>query len=183
MACVIPLYDLNFDGASFMLKHGTPAPAFTLPDENEAPRTLSGLLEVGPLVLYFYPADFTPVCTAEACAFRDLDPGLTDAGLVLAGVSPQSPTSHAKFRERYQLPFPLLSDADRSVCKAYSAALPFGLGTRRVTYLINQAGRIVDGVEANLSVGRHTAFIERAIETATASSGPATPRQPDPEQS
>ncbi|MEM7755263.1 MAG: peroxiredoxin [Planctomycetota bacterium] len=148
-----------------MLAQRSPVPDFTLPDHTGTGVTLASLLERGPLVLYFYPADFTPLCTAEACSFRDTfaDPDLESAGLSLAGVSPQSVESHRKFREKFSLNFPLLSDPDKTVIKAYEAAMPFGLGTRRVTYLIDIDKTIIDAVEANFGLSKHNAFIERAI--------------------
>lgn len=163
-----------------MLAQESPAPDFTLPDHTGEGVSLDTLLERGPLVLYFYPADFTPLCTAEACSFRDTfaDPDLESAGLSLAGVSPQSVESHRKFRDKFDLGFPLLSDPDKTVIKAYKAAMPFGLGTRRVTYLIDPDKTIADAVEANFGLGKHTAFIERAIAHARghAATGPASPR-------
>ena len=148
-----------------MLAQHSPAPDFTLRDHNGAGVSLTSLLDRGPLVLYFYPADFTPLCTAEACSFRDTfaDPDLESAGLSIAGVSPQSVESHRKFRDKFSLNFPLLSDPDKTVIKAYEAAMPFGLGTRRVTYLIDPDKTVVDAVEANFGLGKHNAFIERAI--------------------
>jgi len=154
-----------------------PAPDFTLANHEGVDTSLAALLGHGPLVLYFYPADFTPVCTAEACTFRDLftkdDAEIEQAGLTLAGVSAQGPESHRKFRERFKLPFPLLSDPSKSVIKAYEAMMPFGLGTRRVTYLIGQDRKIADAVESNLGVGKHKAFVTKAIEFARDKATPA----------
>ena len=156
-----------------MLAQDSPAPDFTLLNHDGQETSLGFLLERGPLVLYFYPADFTPLCTAEACSFRDTfaDPALQEVGLSLSGISPQSVASHAKFREKHDLTFPLLADTEKKVARAYDALLPFGLGTRRVTYLIDPNRTIVDGVEANLGLGKHNAFIERAIEHARAAAG------------
>lgn len=149
-----------------MLSIGSPAPDFTLPDQNGNAVTLGELLTDGPAVIYFYPADFTPVCTAEACAFRDLHPELLNAGIHLAGVSPQSQDSHDRFRSRFSLPFTLLSDPEKRVVKAYGANGPFGLMTRRVTYLIAPDRIVRAAVRADLSAGRHTAFVREAIAAA-----------------
>ncbi len=157
-----------------MLTPGTPAPDFTLPDHDRRDRSLASLIADGPLVLYFYPADFSPACTAEACSFRAYDEELRGAGLSLAGISSTASGLHKKFREMFKLPFPLLADPGRKVTKAYDASMPFGLGTRRVTYLIDADGTIADGVEANFGVGPHTRFIERAIGRARGT-GPTTP--------
>src|SRR5690349_9412337 len=102
-----------------MLAMGGRAPEFTLAGHNRDSLSLSTLLRHGPLILYFYPADFTPGCTREACAIRDLHGQILQAGLDVAGVSPQTPESHRAFREKYSLPFTLLSDVDKFVVRMY----------------------------------------------------------------
>lgn len=146
-----------------MLKPGTTAPDFALPDEDGQEITLAALLEDGPLILYFYPADFTPGCTKEACDIRDLHGELAAAGLRVAGVSPQGPESHRRFRDKHDLPFTLLCDEDKTAIRRYDADGPLGIGVRRVTYLIAADGTITDAVQADLMIGRHRAFIENAI--------------------
>lgn len=146
-----------------MLKHGSSAPPFTLPDQDGTPVTLSGLLQGGPLILYFYPADFTPGCTREACSIRDLHDQILATGLRVVGVSPQSPDSHRQFRERYALPFPLLSDADKAVIKAYDVNGPLGFGVRRATFLIGTEGKIEAAVLADLKIAEHEQFIREAL--------------------
>ncbi|MDH4107524.1 MAG: peroxiredoxin [Gammaproteobacteria bacterium] len=146
-----------------MLQPGTRAPEFTLPDETGAPRSLRELLADGPLILYFYPADFTPGCTREACSIRDIHADILAAGLRVVGVSPQDGDSHRKFRDEYGLPFSLLSDEDKVVVRAYDVDGPFGVGVRRVTYLIGRDGEIRDALQADILVGRHTSFIENAM--------------------
>lgn len=150
-----------------MLAINTAAPDFTLPDEAGAPVSLNDLLADGPAVIYFYPADFTPVCTAEACAFRDIHPQLAAAGLRLAGISPQSQQSHDRFKTTFKLPFTLLSDCEKRAITAYGAAGPFGLLTRRITYLIDRSKVIRAAVRADLSASKHKAFVEKAIALAT----------------
>ena len=98
-----------------MLAMGGRAPEFTLPDQDEQSVSLSTFLRHGTLILYFYPADFTPGCTREACAIRDLHEDILQVGLQVVGVSPQSPQTHRAFREKHRLPFTLLSDMDKSV--------------------------------------------------------------------
>lgn len=147
-----------------MLKPGTPAPDFSLPDETGDTRTLGEFLANGPLILYFYPADFTPGCTKEACSIRDLHDDIIGSGLQVVGVSPQSPESHTKFRAAHKLPFPLLADEDKVAVKAYDVNGPLGIGVRRATFLIDTNGMIQDAVLADLFVGEHTSFINRAIE-------------------
>jgi len=90
-----------------MLKPGKAAPEFALPDQDGREARLSALVSGGPLILYFYPADFTPGCTKEACDLRDLHAQIISSGLTVVGVSPQSPESHRRFREKYGLPFTL----------------------------------------------------------------------------
>lgn len=146
-----------------MLKRGTVAPEFALPDQDGREQRLAALLEGGPLILYFYPADFTPGCTKEACDLRDLDREIRATGLRVVGISPQSPESHRKFRERYGLPFLLLSDEDKRVIRAFGVDGPLGYGVRRATFLIESDGRIADAVLADLRIGRHQAFVRRAV--------------------
>ena len=146
-----------------MLKPGTFAPDFTLPDQDGREQRLSGLLAGGPLILYFYPADFTPGCTKEACDLRDLHARILASGLRVVGVSPQSPESHRRFRQEHELPFMLLSDEDKVAIRAYGVDGPLGIGVRRATFLIDERGRVVDAVLADLRISRHQAFVERAV--------------------
>jgi peroxiredoxin Q/BCP len=99
---------------------GRAAPIFTLTDARGAQVSLSTFRGKDVLV-YFYPKDDTPGCTKEACGFRDLWGDLRRAEIVVLGVSPDSPASHAKFAEKYKLPFRLLSDPDRKVMTAWGA--------------------------------------------------------------
>lgn len=146
-----------------MLKPGREAPDFTLPDQDGRPRTLASLVDVGPLVLYFYPADFTPGCTREACDLRDLHAQVVASGLHVAGISPQSPESHRRFRQAHALPFTLLSDEDKAVIRAYGVDGPLGIGVRRATFLIDARRRIAGAVRADFRFGKHQAFVEQAI--------------------
>ena len=148
-----------------MLHSGSRAPEFTLPDQDEKEVSLSALLGRGSLLLYFYPADFTPGCTREACSFRDLYADFGRAGLTVAGVSPQSPKSHRGFREKYALPFPLLSDCDKAVARMYEVVIPLGLGVRRATFLIDRARIVRDAVCADFRIARHEAFARAALVT------------------
>src|ERR1700760_4349463 len=110
-----------------MLPIGSRAPEFTLPDQDDRNISLTTLLNRGPLVLYFYPADFTPGCTKEACMLRDLHDELLQVGLSVAGVSPQGPERHRAFREKYNLLYPLLCDVEKFVVKMYDVNGPLGL--------------------------------------------------------
>lgn len=145
-----------------MIAPGTHAPDFTLKDSFGRDRSLSGLLTQGALILYFYPADFTPGCTAEACTLRDLQTEIRRAGLTVVGVSPQSEDSHRRFKEQHKLPFTLLSDPDKKVIKLYDVDGPLGFGVRRATFLLDQRGVIQDAVLADFRISRHEEFVRRA---------------------
>jgi len=146
-----------------MLKKGDPAPAFDLPDQDGNRVSLSDLLTSGPLLLYFYPADFTPGCTREACEIRDMHEDISDVGIRVVGVSPQDESSHTRFRQRHELPFTLLADVDKEAVKAYGVDGPLGIGVRRAAFLINTEGVIEDVVLADLLIGRHSDFIRQAV--------------------
>ena len=146
-----------------MLEIGSRAPEFVLPNDEGGESSLSDLLENGPLILYFYPADFTPGCTKEACSIRDIHNDIQSVGLQVAGISPQDEDSHQRFREEHQLPFILLSDPEKIAIKMYDVDGPFGVGVRRATFLINQDRKIQDAVMADVRIGRHQEFIEKAI--------------------
>ncbi len=148
-----------------MLEKGARAPDFELSDQDARRHTLKSLLADGPLILYFYPADFTPGCTKEACSFRDLHQELVKAKLRVVGVSPQDVDSHRAFADKHHLNFPLLADPDKAVIKAYDLDGPLGFGVRRGTYLIGRDGRIQDGVLADLRIGEHEAFVRAAIKS------------------
>jgi thioredoxin-dependent peroxiredoxin len=146
-----------------MIHAGERAPEFTLPDETGTDRSLTELLRVDALVLYFYPADFTPGCTRQACTLRDLHADIERAGLRVVGISPQSPQSHAKFKAKYQLPFVLLSDEQKTVAKMYGVNGPLGIGVRRATFLIDASRRIRDAVLADFMISRHADFVRKAV--------------------
>ena len=155
-----------------MIKAGERAPEFTLPDETGKDRSLTELLSAGAILLYFYPADFPPGCTRQACTLRDLHSQIQRAGLRVVGISPQSPQSHAKFKAKYQLPFVLLSDEQKTVVKMYGVNGPLGIGVRRASYLIDASRRIRDAVLADFMIGRHADFIRKAIMLRAASNSP-----------
>jgi peroxiredoxin Q/BCP len=146
-----------------MLKNGLKAPEFVLENDRGGETSLSELLQDGPLVLYFYPADFTPGCTREACSIRDIHTDIQAVGLQVVGISPQDIESHISFRDKHELPFILLSDPDKAVIRQYDVDGPFGVGVRRATFLINQDGTIQDSILADVRIGLHTDFIEKAV--------------------
>jgi peroxiredoxin Q/BCP len=146
-----------------MLATGSRAPEFTLPDQDGRDTSLTSLLNRGSLVLFFYPADFTPGCTKEVCLVRDLHTELLAQGLNVAGISPQGPESHRSFREKHGLPFTLLSDEAKTVVRMYDVNGPLGIGVRRATYLIDPARNVRDVVLADFRIGRHEDFIRKAM--------------------
>ena len=129
------------------VEEGKKAPAFKLTDADGRTVTLADYAGKD-LVLYFYPRDDTPGCTKEACGFRDEWAGLKKLGVAVVGVSPDSGASHQKFAAKYKLPFTLLTDADRSVMKAWEAygeKLLYGkktIGVIRSTVWIGPDGKV-----------------------------------------
>lgn len=149
-----------------MLQTGDKAPDFTLPDQDGRPVTLSDVCAEGRVVVYFYPADFTPGCTKEACAIRDMHDDIASSGVRVLGISPQDSASHARFRDRYGLPFVLLADPDKSAIRAYGVDGPFGIGVRRATFLVNADRIIESSVVADLRIGLHEDFIRKVLASA-----------------
>ncbi len=150
------------------LPAGIPAPDFTLPDESGTPRSLSEF-RGHPVVLYFYPKDNTKGCTTEACNFRDDYSAYQQAGVVILGVSPDAPKSHTKFKEKYDLPFPLLADTEKEVCRLYEVWGPKKFmgreyeGVLRTTYLISPEGQILKVFE-KVRPAQHSAEVLEALQ-------------------
>lgn len=135
------------------LKAGEKAPDFeALTDTNEKLR-LSEILKEKEVILYFYPKDETPGCTAEACSFRDEWENIRDMGAEVIGVSSDSPDSHTKFRQKHNLQFTLVSDSDRSIRDMYDVR-----GTLlppRTTFVISRDGIIVHVYNSQMAPKRH----------------------------
>lgn len=123
-----------------LLPVGAEAPGFEAQDERGQPVRLRDF-RGRPVVLYFYPADDTPGCTAEACGFRDDAAAWAEAGAAVLGVSTQGVASHAAFAAKYRLAHTLVADPAKTVCRAYGALGLLGYA-KRVTYLIGPDGRI-----------------------------------------
>ncbi|OGO12618.1 MAG: peroxiredoxin [Chloroflexi bacterium RBG_13_68_17] len=142
---------------------GTLAPDFTLPSDAGNTIRLSAL-RGGPVVLYFYPRDDTSGCTAEACGIRDDYGAYQRAGVTVLGVSPDSVASHIRFKEKYQLPFPLLADEDHSVHEAYGVwgMRKARMGVLRTTFLIASDGKIAHVFE-NVKPQGHSTEILAAL--------------------
>jgi peroxiredoxin Q/BCP len=143
-----------------LLSVGARAPEFTLPDQDGRDVSLTSLLNHGPLILFFYPADFTPGCTKEVCVVRDLHSEILRSGLNVAGISPQSPESHRRFREKHNLQFPLLADVEKAVIRMYEVNGPLGFGVRRATYLIDPS-RTIRCSRTSASASTRNSFARR----------------------
>ncbi len=132
-----------------MIEKGSPAPDFTLASDQGDDVTLSSL-RGKKVVLYFYPKDDTPGCTIQACDFRDALPRFEGLNAIVLGVSPDSVESHRKFREKFDLNFPLLADRDHSVSEAYGVwkeKSMYGkkfMGIERSTFLIDEDGTVAE---------------------------------------
>lgn len=144
-----------------MLEVGQPAPDFSARDQNGEPITLSQF-KGKKVVLYFYPRDNTPGCTAQACDLRDNIDRLAAAGYQVIGVSTDDEKSHQKFINKFELPFPLIADTDSQVHELYGTwqlKKMYGkeyMGTVRTTYIIDEAG-IIEDVITKVDTKQHTA--------------------------
>lgn len=128
------------------LKKGSLAPDFVLPSTSGEKFRLKDHL---PCIIYFYPKDFTPGCTEEACSFRDGFEELRGLDFNVFGISRDSIESHEKFIQKHQLPFDLLSDRSGAVCKQYKALVPVIGVPKRITYLIN-SGKKIEAVYSDM---------------------------------
>lgn len=149
------------------IQSGITAPEFEMRDDTNTLRKLSDYRDRN-VVLYFYPKDDTPGCTKEACNFRDDYSAYEKAGVVILGVSPDDVKSHVKFKDKFQLPFPLLADEGHKVCDMYEV---WGMkkfmgkeyeGVLRTTFLIDPQGKILQVFE-NVRPANHSAEILKII--------------------
>src|ERR1051325_3645468 len=152
-----------------MVHEGEKAPEFTLQDDEGKTFRLADS-RGRKIVLYFYPKDDTPGCTAEACQFRDETPEFKTRGIAIFGVSADTIESHSKFKTKFRLNFPLLSDPDKTVIKAYGVwkeKSMYGkkyMGIERTTFLIDENGKIAR-VFAKVKPAAHAAeVLERSEE-------------------
>ncbi|MBV8269971.1 MAG: thioredoxin-dependent thiol peroxidase [Planctomycetaceae bacterium] len=152
-----------------MIEVGKPAPDFTLPDQRGEMITLSAL-RGAPVVLYFYPKDDTPGCTAEACGFRDARAEYEEVDARVLGVSPDSIATHLKFSDKHALPFTLLADSDCRVCELYGVwkeRSMYGkksMGVERTTLIIDRDG-IVRKVYPKVKVDGHVQAVLATLRT------------------
>jgi peroxiredoxin Q/BCP len=151
-------------------EEGHPAPDFTLTSDSGEAVSLSSL-RGSPVVLYFYPKDDTPGCTAQACGIRDAWAEFEATGAVVLGVSPDDEASHATFKEKYDLPFTLLADTDHAVADAYDAwgektyAGKTYMGVLRSTFVIDADGTVAK-VFPNVKPAEHADQVLQALDQA-----------------
>ncbi len=139
---------------------GDSAPDFTLTAQDGSSFTLVEALKRGPVVLFFYPKDDTPVCIAEACAFRDRHEVFLSRGAQVVGVSRDSVRSHESFAGKHDLPYTLLSDTDGKVRASFGVKKTLGFFDGRVTFVINRDAKILHAFSSALDARRH---VEEAI--------------------
>ena len=138
------------------MKTGERAPDFELQDETGTTRRLSDLLTEGPVVLYFYPAAMTAGCTRESCHFRDLAAEFKEVGAQRVGISADKVEKQHQFSEKHAFDFPLLSDPDKAVAKAYGVRRGPGLiPNRRATFVIGSDGLIKEVISSEVNMNVH----------------------------
>jgi peroxiredoxin Q/BCP len=152
------------------IKVGDRAPDFALKSQDGEVVRLADLLSRGSVVVYFYPKDNTPGCTAEAGAFRDSYPKFGELGAEVVGVSSDSVGSHKGFADGCRLPFRILSDTDGQLRKSYGVASTMGILPGRVTYVIDKGGIVRYVFASQLQVKRH---VEEALKSLRAIGGGA----------
>jgi len=151
-----------------MIEEGQPAPPFTLKDAAGTPWSLDTLRAGGPVVVFFYPRDESPICTREVCAFRDAHEDFAEAGAAVVGISSDDGAAHEAFARKQRLNYVLLSDPRGEVRKAYGIPKTLGVLDGRATFVIDRAGKVRLAYAAQLVAEGHT---RRALETVRAIRG------------
>jgi peroxiredoxin Q/BCP len=146
-----------------VLAIGATAPDFEGVDQSGRRVSLSDLVKDSAIVLYFYPKDFTPVCTQEACLFRDAHEELAASGVRVVGVSTDDGETHSKFASTHKLPFPLLSDPEKTIATAYEARQLLGLLPKRVTYVIDREKKVRGAFAHELSAQKHLDAVRKLV--------------------
>jgi len=146
----------NKDNHMNEIKVSSTIPAFTLPDQNGKLFDINSVLGKKNLVIYFYPKDDSPGCTAQACAFRDQFEVFTEADAVIIGISSQSVKSHKEFAEKHRLSFTLLSDEGNKIRKQFGVPTNLlGLLPGRVTYVADKSGKVIYTFNSQLQTEKH----------------------------
>ena len=143
------------------MKTGDTVPDFTAKDQHGEDVRFSDLLAAGPVVLFFYPKAMTTGCTKESCHFRDLAGEFAEIGAQRVGISADSVDRQAAFDEKHDLGYPLLSDPDRSIAQIFGVKRPGPLLNKRVTFVIDRDGTVLDRISSELSMDVHA---DRALE-------------------
>lgn len=150
------------------VKEGDTAPDFTLPAHDGKMVSLSELRKGGAVVVFFYPKDHTPGCTAQVCAFRDSHQDFVDAGATVVGISAGDEASHTSFVEKQKLPYTLLCDTDNKVRKAFGVpSSMFGALPGRVTYVIDTEGVVRLVFNSQLKAAKHSKEALAVVRTLT----------------
>lgn len=157
---------------------GDQAPPFTAPTKDGRTVTLADLVAQGPVVLFFYPSDFTPTCTREACAFRDAYEVFRDAGAEVVGVSGDDPARHQEFANRHALPYVLISDTGDKLRTLYGVPAALLLFPGRTTYVIDRSGVVRLVFTANMDAQGHVAEALKVVKQLAASAPAAKPTSP-----
>jgi len=144
------------------IKVGDHVPNFSLPQQDGSLWQLSSLIGQKIIVLYFYPKDETPGCTAEACSFRDQYDVFTQAGAAVIGISSDSVAAHEKFAAHHRLPFTLLSDANGEVRRLLGVPRTLGILPGRVTYIIDKKGVVAKIFNSQMQAQKH---VQEAVAT------------------
>lgn len=165
-AVLIFIVALIVEERSGILRAGSPAPGFSARSSTGETITLRDYLGKTNVVLFFYPKDFTAGCTAEVCGFRDRFTRIRELGAVVLGVSYDDSASHRRFVESYHLPYPLITDADGSIARAYGVTRLGGVVAlvKRTTFVIDREGMIRSVIRHELTMSRHIEDVITVLE-------------------
>jgi peroxiredoxin Q/BCP len=150
-----------------MLTTGDRAPDFELPDQDATPRRLNRLLASGPVVLFFYPGAMTTGCTAESCHFRDLAAEFAQVGAQRVGISMDPVDKQKRFADKYTFDYPLLSDGDGTVARAFGVRRRLITPVRRATFVIGADGTILATISSEVQMKVHADRALAALRSAT----------------
>ena len=142
------------------LRKGDAAPTLPMSTQDGDTISLADYQGQHPVVLYFYPKDDTPICTMEACSFRDAYDDFRAAGAVVIGVSGDTQASHRRFIAQHDLPFLLVADTDGALRRAFGLPSGISLFNKRITFVIDQEGTIRHAFESRFAAGQH---VEEAL--------------------
>jgi peroxiredoxin Q/BCP len=137
------------------MRPGDVAPDFDLPTQDGSRLKLSDALQQGPVVLFFYPKALTTGCTKESCHFRDLAAEFAAVGAQRIGISADAVERQAKFADKHSFDFPLVSDTDRAVARAYGVKRPGPLMNARATFVIGEDGEVLDVIKSEINMDSH----------------------------